>query len=88
MMSTKLTSIAGNKKRYQRSPLTENDQLLTFKEAMSFLRVSRSTLYRLMESRQLSGYKVGGLWRFYRKDLLAYVHRGELSAPLQLPRMA
>jgi excisionase family DNA binding protein len=87
-MSTKLTSIAGKKKRYQPSPLTEDDQLLTFKEAMSYLRVSRSTLYRLMESGQLSGYKVGGLWRFYRKDLLAYIHGEELPAPLQLPRMA
>ncbi len=47
--------------------------LLTFKEAMAFLRVSRSTLYRLMWSGQLRGHKVGSTWRFYRKDLLAAV---------------
>jgi excisionase family DNA binding protein len=45
--------------------------LLTFKEAMDFLRVSRSTLYRLMWSGQLRGYKVGSAWRFYQQDLLA-----------------
>ena len=44
--------------------------LLTFKEAMDFLRVSRSTLYRLMWSGQLRGYKVGSAWRFYHHDLL------------------
>ena len=43
--------------------------LLTFKEAMDFLRVSRSTLYRLMWSGQLRGYKVGSAWRFYHQDL-------------------
>jgi excisionase family DNA binding protein len=44
--------------------------LVTFKEAMDFLRVSRSTLYRLMWSGQLRGHKVGSAWRFYRQDLL------------------
>jgi excisionase family DNA binding protein len=44
--------------------------LLTFKEAMDFLRVSRSTVYRLMWSGQLRGHKVGSTWRFYRSELL------------------
>jgi excisionase family DNA binding protein len=47
--------------------------LLTFKEAMEFLRVSRSTIYRLMWSGQLRGHKVGSTWRFYENDLLAAV---------------
>lgn len=47
--------------------------LLTFKEAMEFLRVSRSTIYRLMWSGQLQGHKVGSAWRFYESDLLAAV---------------
>lgn len=47
--------------------------LLTFKEAMDFLRVSRSTIYRLMWAGQLQGYKVGSTWRFYAHDLLAAV---------------
>jgi excisionase family DNA binding protein len=49
---------------------TTNTVLLTFKEAMDFLRVSRSTLYRLMWSGQLRGHKVGSTWRFYESDLL------------------
>lgn len=53
--------------------LIQDDALLTFKEAMSYLRVSRSTLYRLMWSGQLTGHKVGSTWRFYREDLHACV---------------
>lgn len=49
---------------------TADTLLLTFKEAMDFLRVSRSTLYRLMWSGQLRGHKVGSTWRFYESDLL------------------
>ena len=41
--------------------MIQEDVLLTFKEAMSYLRVSRSTLYRLMWSGQLTGHKVGFL---------------------------
>ncbi len=51
----------------------QDDALLTFKEAMGYLRVSRSTLYRLMWSGQLTGHKVGSTWRFYRDDLRACV---------------
>jgi excisionase family DNA binding protein len=51
----------------------QEDTLLTFKEAMSFLRVSRSTLYRLMWSGQLCGHKVGSTWRFYKDDLRSVV---------------
>jgi excisionase family DNA binding protein len=53
----------------------QDDLLLTFKEAMNYLRVSRSTLYRLMWSGQLTGHKVGSTWRFYREDLRACVGR-------------
>ncbi len=55
--------------------MLEEDILLTFKEAMNYLRVSRSTLYRLMWSGQLTGHKVGSTWRFYREDLRACVGR-------------
>ncbi len=57
----------------------QEDALLTFKEAMSFLRVSRSTLYRLMWSGQLCGHKVGSTWRFYKDDLRSVVASSPLS---------
>ena len=47
----------------------ELDTLLTFKEAMGYLRISRSTLLRLMYAGRLIGHKVGNNWRFYASDL-------------------
>ncbi|HLZ23841.1 MAG TPA: helix-turn-helix domain-containing protein [Ktedonobacterales bacterium] len=61
------------KQRIAPQRITSDTMLLTFKEAMDFLRVSRSTLYRLMWSGQLRGHKVGSTWRFYESDLLAAV---------------
>jgi len=63
--------------------MIQEDVLLTFKEAMGYLRVSRSTLYRLMWSGQLTGHKVGSTWRFYREDLRACVDREIPMAKLQ-----
>lgn len=60
--------------------VTTDTVLLTFKEAMDFLRVSRSTLYRLMWSGQLRGHKVGSTWRFYESDLLAAIASPTSSA--------
>lgn len=65
----------------------QEDTLLTFKEAMNYLRVSRSTLYRLMWSGQLTGHKVGSTWRFYREDLRACVGR-EVSISMAHPNVA
>lgn len=61
------------KQRVAPQRITSDTVLLTFREAMDFLRVSRSTLYRLMWSGQLRGHKVGSTWRFYESDLLAAV---------------
>ena len=63
--------------------MIQEDVLLTFKEAMGYLRVSRSTLYRLMWSGQLTGHKVGSTWRFYREDLRACVGREMTMTSMQ-----
>jgi excisionase family DNA binding protein len=67
--------------------MIEDDVLITFREAMTYLRVSRSTLYRLMWSGQLTGHKVGSTWRFYREDLRACVDRG-VSMPIMATNVA
>jgi excisionase family DNA binding protein len=53
--------------------MDEQDILLTLKEAKAYLRVSRSTLYRFMNTGRLIGHKVGVTWRFYRSDLRACI---------------
>ena len=60
---------------------TEHLPLLTFKEAMSRLRVSRSTIYRLLWSGKLTGYKVGTGWRFYKDDVQNCIKWTPTQAP-------
>ena len=59
--------------------LTDQDVLLTFKEAEDFLRVSRATIYRLLWSGRLTGHKVGKGWRFYKTDLRELVERAPVG---------
>ena len=48
----------------QQERFNEQDILLTFQEAAELLRVSRATMYRLLDSGQLVGHKVDRAWRF------------------------
>lgn len=49
--------------------------LLTLDETMTLLRVSRSTMYRLIEREELPGWKVAKRWVFDRKDLDDFIAR-------------
>ena len=42
---------------------------LNFKELTAYLKMPRSTLYRLVQNKQLPGHKVGRSWRFDREDI-------------------
>lgn len=44
-------------------------EVLTIQEAADFLRVSRSTLYKLVQAGKVPGKKVGRHWRFRKKTL-------------------
>lgn len=59
--------------RREGSPVREHgsadDWLLTFDEAVAYLRVSRSTLYRVLRTGRLRGRKIGRKWLFSMADL-------------------
>ena len=48
-------------------------RLLEFREVCEYLNVSAPTLYRLIKSRQLPAYKVGGKWKFKPEDIEQYL---------------
>jgi len=52
------------------------DAIMTFKEAMVYLRVSRPTLYRLMWLGAITGHKVGTTWRFFAADVRSCIKEG------------
>lgn len=49
--------------------MIESDQVLTVREVSHYLKLGRSTVYRLAQGGRLPGRKVGGTWRFSRRNL-------------------
>lgn len=59
--------------------MLQDDTLLDFKDVMRYLKVSRSTVNRLITSGALVGNKVGYQWRFKRRDVDACVQRQSIE---------
>ena len=49
------------------------NDLLTLGEVSTFLKVPKSTIYKLARERRLPGHKVGKHWRFVREEIEAWV---------------
>ncbi|MGO9606873.1 MAG: helix-turn-helix domain-containing protein [Candidatus Binataceae bacterium] len=45
------------------------DEVLTVTELADYLRVHRSTIYRLLRERKLPAFKMGSDWRFNREQI-------------------
>jgi excisionase family DNA binding protein len=44
-------------------------KVITIGELADYLRVHRSTVYRLLKKAQLPGFRIGSDWRFNREDI-------------------
>lgn len=53
------------------------DKMLTTKQVMEILSVSRTTLYRVVKNRQLKAYKFGRSLRFKEEDIKAFIEAHE-----------
>lgn len=58
------------------------DHLMDIRELAEYLKLDRQTLYNWLHQRKLSGIKVGGVWRFDRRTVDAWLrtHLVEASA--------
>ncbi|MBU1106486.1 MAG: Flp pilus assembly complex ATPase component TadA [Candidatus Riflebacteria bacterium] len=56
-----------------------NGKLLTMNQAAEFLKISKPTVYRLLEQGKIKGMKAGNQWRFQQSDLSEYLDRGPLA---------
>lgn len=54
-----------------------DSEVLTFEEAREFLKISDSTLYRLVQRRKIPASKVGRSWRFRKEKLIAWLEKQE-----------
>jgi len=53
--------------------IVATDDILDTKEVAKFLKVSARTITKLAERGDLTGFKVGDLWRFQRSDVEAFI---------------
>lgn len=56
--------------------MVDNEQVLTLDELAIYLKVSKSTLYKLLGEGKVSGQKVGRHWRFSKSAIDAWL-KGE-----------
>jgi len=49
------------------------DEILTLKEIAALLKIAERTTYMMVQRGHLPGFKVGGQWRFKRKDIDAWM---------------
>jgi len=52
---------------------TEANDIMTIDELAEYLRISKSTLYKLAQEGKLPGQKVGKRWRFHREAVDRWV---------------
>ena len=52
-----------------------NEEVLTIVEVARFLRVPKSTVYKLARAGELPASKIGKHWRFLRQDIRTWVHQ-------------
>ena len=56
-------------------------RLLTLAETASILKISKRTLHRMIQHRQIPAFKVGGQWRILESRFQAWVAEEEHLTP-------
>lgn len=58
------------------------DEILNVEEACELMKIGKNTIYELLQTGQLKGYKCGRIWRISKEALTQYVlkHSG-LNSP-------
>lgn len=52
--------------------LDDYPDIMTIEHVMSYLIVSKPTVYNLLTSGKLKGYKMGRIWRISKENLIDY----------------
>ena len=57
--------------------------VMTLNEVAEYLRIPRSTVYKLVQEGRIPGQKVGRQWRFRRETVQAWLDRRQVSDPAE-----
>lgn len=58
--------------------------ILTVQEVARRLKLTQVTIYRLLKSSQMPGFKIGASWRIDEKDLNAYIKKQKKKRSFRL----
>ncbi|MBU4314715.1 MAG: helix-turn-helix domain-containing protein, partial [Actinobacteria bacterium] len=58
---------------------SSNKDILTSSEACKLLKISKKTLYKLIDCNKIYGHKIGKEYRFSNEELLSYLNRPSKS---------
>ncbi|HFF8973986.1 methylation-associated defense system helix-turn-helix domain-containing protein MAD1 [Serratia marcescens] len=50
-----------------------SEQIMTVKDAASYLKLNERTVYRMATSAKIPAFKVGTSWRFKREDIEKWI---------------
>ena len=53
--------------------MPDQGDVMTLQEVAEYLKVGAKTIYSLVQRGRIPGFKVGGQWRFRRKDIEQWV---------------
>src|SRR5690349_15734630 len=61
--------VKGDKKRRAPAAIPASKTLMTLQETAEYLRVTRSTIHRLLKRNQIPAFRIGRHWRFYAEEI-------------------
>ena len=62
-------------------PKNQTDSVLTIDELAKYLKLSKSTLYKLAQEGKVPGQKVGWHWRFRKETVDRWLDKGGRGCP-------
>ena len=57
--------------------MVRNREIMTIKELSEYLKIAKSTLYKLAQEGRLPGQKVGRHWRFHKETIDRWISNRE-----------
>lgn len=61
------------------SKKSSEEAILTIKEVAEYLKVAEKTIYRLVGTKKIPAFKVGGAWRFSRADIDQWIKQQTIT---------
>ena len=58
---------------------SDGDEIMTIEELSSYLKIPKSTLYKLVQEGRLPGQKIGKQWRFGKHAIDRWLNEGRSS---------